>query len=91
MSERERIPDRELDEMLVDNQKNGDAYMTAREARLLIAELRERRAQDLSAAEVDLLAHVRRVYPNATGMHHDEANAAMAVLDKLLAARKGGE
>lgn len=72
--------------------------------RRMIVELRERRAADscavvadanglphrvfLSGAEVEALAHVRRVYPNATGMHHDEANRAMSALDKLIGGGK---
>jgi hypothetical protein len=53
-----------------------------------LAELRQRRAADLSADEREALRHVQRVYPNATGMHHAEAEAALAVLAKLTG---GGE
>ena len=44
----------------------------------------------MTGNEMEALAHVRRVYPNATGMHHDGAKEAVAVLDKLLAGTAGG-
>jgi hypothetical protein len=46
--------------------------------------MRKLKAADLSSDELEALRHIRIVYPNATGMHHDEAERAMAVLDKLL-------
>lgn len=45
------------------------------------------RAVIISDEDRVLLRHIRRVYPNATGMHHDEAKAAMALLDRLIGKR----
>lgn len=51
----ERLTDSELNDLLSWNQKTGDAYMTAAEARSLIVEVQERRAQHTSTeVEVSL-------------------------------------
>lgn len=78
-----KLTDEELDGLQEDvNNENPDQPIRRRVARL-IAELRARRAADLTDEEREALASLRSTI-EITGAYGSKANRALAVLDRLL-------
>lgn len=84
-----RLTDEEIADLLGDNElRQGDAYMTAHEARSLLTELRERRAADLTDEDREALEWVRHQCKLAEHGHPTrKTKLALSVLSKLTAGK----